>query len=143
MTTGDKLRDKILRQASEIQGMNNNFSSKSEHDRTHSSRPPLAVHHADHGHYFRGLWKNFSPFLGPECHRHRVRILPYLDAADSINGRQWKEDDNKCHCKNDKAGVPPCLLGLFPRRLGRAPWMQLSAGRSTHTHNVYLHTCYV
>ena len=38
VATGDKLRDEILRQVTEIQALNNNFSPKSEHELTPSGR---------------------------------------------------------------------------------------------------------
>ena len=83
----------------------------------------------------------FGLFLGPERHRHRDRILLYLDSADSINNQESMEEDyhNKCYCKNDKAAISSSFRGLFPRRLGHAHWINLSAGRSTHTHNVHFY----
>ena len=44
--------------------------------------------------------------------------------------------------KNDKAAISPCFRGLSSWPLGHAHCIHLSAGRSTHTHNVYLHVTY-
>ena len=87
---------------------NNNFSSKSEHERIPSGRLVQ---------YITACISDACGIFGPKRHRPKARILLYLDSAYSINDQrsmEWKEDyHSKCHCKNDKAAISPCQSRAF------------------------------